>query len=234
MKKIPMILIPGLLCDAALWGHQVASLHSIAECKITEHHRHHATIGLMADAIVAEAPARFALAGLSMGGYIALEICRKYGDRVERLALIDTSARSDTPAQTDRRKSLIKQCREGNFHSVPETLYPFLVHPDRMADATLKRQVIDMAARVGAEVFLRQQRSIMDRIDQVPNLSSITCPTMIVCGEHDQITPRACSEEMVEKICRSELVIVGDCGHMSTMEKPETVSSIMYNWFTKR
>ena len=234
MEKIPLILIPGLLCDHALWRHQVSSLSRIADCRVTECHMHRASIGEMADAIVAEAPARFAMAGLSMGGYIALEICRKHGARVERLALIDTSARPDTVAQTDRRKSLMTRCREGNFHAVAETLYPFLVHPDRLADATLKRQVIDMALRVGPEVFIRQQRAIMDRIDQVPNLSNIACPTTIVCGEHDQITPRECSEEMVERICRSELAIVGNCGHMSTMEKPERVSRIMHHWLTQK
>jgi len=233
MKKIPLILIPGLLCDSVLWKHQVAALSRVADCMVTDKHLHHDTIGQIADAIVAEAPARFALAGLSMGGYIALEICRRFGGRVDRLALIDTSARADSSAQTDRRKEMIAQCRKGGFNHVTETLYPFLVHSDRLTDSALKGEVMARADRVGPEVFVRQQRAIIGRLDQVRNLSKIDCPTVIVGGEHDQITPHECSEEMAEDIRDSELVFVRDCGHMSTMEMPERVSGIMSHWLTR-
>ncbi len=234
MKKIPLILIPGLLCDDVLWKDQVAALSPIAACTITDKHLHHDSIGRMAEAIVAEAPSRFALAGLSMGGYIALEICRRFGEQVDRLALIDTSARADTPEQAKRRESLIALCREGKFENVTEALYPFLVHASRLADSMLKREVIDMAGRVGPEMFIRQQRAIIGRIDQVPNLSKIDCPTVVVCGEHDQVTPLECSEEMAANISTAELVTVRHCGHLSTMEKPERVSGIMHHWLTKR
>ncbi|MCB2148180.1 MAG: alpha/beta hydrolase [Deltaproteobacteria bacterium] len=234
LKKIPLVLIPGLLCDGVLWKDQAAALSRIAICTITDKHMHHDTIGGIAEAIVAEAPSRFALAGLSMGGYIALEICRRFGERVDRLALIDTSARADTHMQKDRRESLITRCREGKFENVAETLYPFLVHASRLADSTLRREVIDMAGRIGPENFIRQQRAIMDRIDQVPNLSTIDCPTVVVCGEHDQITPLECSEEMAANISEAELVTVSNCGHMSTMEKPERVSRIMHQWLTQK
>ena len=233
MKKIPLILIPGLLCDDLLWEYQVRSLGCIADCIVTDKHMYHDTIGQIAEAIVFEAPSRFALAGLSMGGYIALEICRKFGEKVEQLALIDTSARADTSVQTDRRKSMISLCGEGKFNEIIEMLYPFLVHSERLTDLILKRQVINMAVRMGPEIFIRQQRAIIDRIDQVPNLSKISCPTLVVCGEQDQITPLEYSEEIVANIGESELLSISNCGHMSTMEKPDKVSKIMHHWLTR-
>jgi pimeloyl-ACP methyl ester carboxylesterase len=222
-----------LLCDRSLWQPQVDALGHVAGCTITDPHMHHATIGKIAEAIVARAPSRFALAGLSMGGYVALEICRKFGEKVDRLALIDTSARADTAVQTDRREKLIALCREGKFKEVVETLYPFLVHPDRLSDSTLRRQVVAMADRVGPDMFIRQQRAIMDRMNQVPNLSKIACPTVVVCGEQDQITPVECSQEMAASIKDSQLAIIANCGHMSTMEKPDEVSRLLHHWLTR-
>lgn len=232
MKKIPLILVPGLLCDAQLWSNQIQTLHPIAVVHVTEQHMRHDTIEEIAAAIVSEAPARFALAGLSMGGYVALDICRKFGVRVDRLALVDTSARADTPEQTQRREHLMVLCRNGRFKDVVESLYPFLVHPKRLQDTVLKGQIVDMAHRVGADVFLRQQHAIIHRIDQRSNLSAIACPTVVICGEQDQITPMDCANELAAGIRSASLAAVADCGHMSTMEAPETVSRILVDWLT--
>jgi pimeloyl-ACP methyl ester carboxylesterase len=234
MRKNPLILVPGLLCDHALWQHQLAVLGQISECIVTEKHMRHEAIGRIAEAVVADAPDRFALAGLSMGGYIALEICRRYGDRVERLALIDTSARADTAEQTEKRQKLIALCRQGKFVDVNELLFSVLVHPDRVTDEALKRQIVDMANRMGPEVFIRQQQAIMGRSNQVPCLGDITCPTLIVCGEQDQITPLECSQEMAALIQGSQLEVIANCGHMTSMEKPEKVSTILFEWLTAR
>ncbi|HSO21248.1 MAG TPA: alpha/beta hydrolase, partial [Desulfosarcina sp.] len=214
-------------------SHQVRSLRPIAACHVTDHHARHGTIADMAAAIVADAPARFALAGLSMGGYVALEICRQFGSRVDRLALVDTSARPDTPEQTQRRGHLTALCRKGRFQEMAESLYPFLVHPGRSDDAVLKRRIVDMAHRVGSAVFLRQQRAIVRRIDQRPNLAAIDCPTVVICGEQDQITPMACSKEMAAGIRGAGLEVLADCGHMSTMERPDMVAAILRGWLTR-
>lgn len=232
MRKIPLIFVPGLLCDDALWAHQVDALAPVADCLITDRHMYHNSIETIAAAIVAQAPPRFALAGLSMGGYIALEICRKYSDRVDRLALVDTSARADTVEQTGRRENLMAQCQQGKFADVVELLFSVLVHPERLNDTVLKRQIVEMAHRIGPEVFEQQQRAIINRPDQVTSLTKISCPTIVVCGQHDQITPRACSEEMAGNIRTSELVVIPGCGHMSTMEKPAEVSTALHNWLT--
>jgi len=230
MKKIPLILIPGLLCDHALWEHQAASLARVAECIFTDKHMQFESIEQIANAVVADAPPRFALAGLSMGGYVALEISRKHGERVERLALADTSARADTVEQTERRERLIALCHQGKFADVNELLFSVLVQPGRLNDEELKRRIVDMAERIGPEVFIRQQKAIMGRRDQLPNLADIECPSLVVCGEQDQITPLECSQEMAAKIEKSELAVIADCGHMSTMEQPERTSAILLDW----
>lgn len=234
MNTMPLILVPGLLCDDALWEHQAEFLSQAADVIITDKHMHYETIERIAEAILADAPSRFALAGLSMGGYIALEICRKSAERVQRLALIDTSARADTPEQTERRKKLMDLCRQGTLADVNELLFPALVHPDRLNDKELKRRIEDMSNRVGADNFIRQQNAIINRPNQVPYLPEITCPTIIVCGERDQITPLTCAEEMASSIKGSRLETIPHCGHISTMEKPEEVSKILLDWLRGR
>ena len=124
-------------------------------------------------------------------------------------------------------------CRSEGLGSVSELLFPLLVHPDRQDDKSLKRRILQMAARIGPDVFIRQQHAIIHRPSQVANLPSISCPTIVICGEQDQITPPACSREMVAAIPNSCLATVVNCGHMSTMEKPEEVSSLLYAWMTE-
>jgi pimeloyl-ACP methyl ester carboxylesterase len=230
MNRIPLILIPGLLCDHALWDHQVAVLGDMADCVVTAEHLRHETIGRIAEAVVSDVPERFALAGLSMGGYIALEICRRYPDRVARLALLDTSAQAETPEQTQRRERLMALSDGGRFAEVADLLYAALVHPDRKNDLSLKRRIVDMAHRIGPAVFIRQQHAIIGRSNQVPHLAAISCPTVVVCGAQDQVTPLACAEEMASGIDGAHLEIIGHCGHMSTMEAPERVSGILQAW----
>lgn len=232
MKKPPLIFIPGLLCDHGLWERQAESLADAADGIITDKHLHHESIGRIAEAILSEAPPRFALAGLSMGGYVALEICRQAGQRVERLALLDTSGRADTPEQTIRREKLMTMCRREGFGPVTELLFPLLVHPDRQDDECLKRRILGMAARIGPDIFFRQQHAIMHRKSQLANLPAISCPTLVICGEQDQITPLACSREMAAAIPNACLATIVGCGHMSTMEKPGEVSALLHAWLT--
>ena len=134
--------------------------------------------------------------------------------------------------QTGRREKLMALCQQGRFADVIELLFSVLVHPGRLNDTVLKRQIADMAHRIGPEVFDRQQRAIINRPDQVVKLTKIACPTLVVCGQQDQITPMACSEEMAANIKTSELVVIPDCGHMSTMEKPAEVSTALHHWLT--
>ncbi len=230
MKKMKLVLVPGLLCDAQLWRSQVEHMSDVADMWVADHTRS-ATMADVARDVLADAPfEEFALAGLSMGGYVALEIMRQAPRRVRRLALLDTAARADTPEQTEKRHAFIELANRGKFLGVTEALMPLLVHPSRLADTALTDAIKLMAKNVGKEGFIRQQRAIMSRADSRPLLPTISCPTLVLCGRQDQLTPLDRHEEMTAGIQGSRLEVLEDCGHMSTMEKPAEVNRALRLW----
>ena len=184
--------------------------------------------------VLADAPFEsFALAGLSMGGYISLEIMRQAPQRVRKLALLDTAARGDTPEQTERRHAFIELANRGKFLGITETLMPLLVHPSRLADTALTDAIKLMAKNVGKDAFLRQQRAIMSRADSRPLLATIRCPALVLCGRQDQLTPLDRHEEMAAGIKGAKLDVLEECGHMSTMEKPDQVNRALRHWLAE-
>jgi len=226
-----LVLLPGLLCDAALWAPQVGALSDIADPWIADLTRHD-SIAEMAAAVLREAPAeRLAVAGLSMGGYVAQEMVRQAPRRVERLALLDTRARLDEPDETQRRHALMELAQqEGGFAPVTSRLLPLLVHPARVKDEPLVRTIREMAERVGLAAYLRQQKAIIGRPDFRPHLASIGCPTLVLCGRQDALTPLAFHEEIAAAIPGARLEIIEDCGHLSTLERPAQVNALLRAW----
>ena len=224
-----LLLLPGLLCDEALWGPQVAALGDRADIRIADLTQDD-SVAAMARRALHGAPERFALAGLSMGGYVALEIMAKAPERVERLALLDTSARADTPEQGRRRRGLIALAGRGQFKGITPRLLPMLIHPARIADEALTGIVIGMAERVGKDAFLRQQQAIMGRPDRRSLLSAIRVPTLVLCGNEDALTPVELHRELASGIATSRLTVVPECGHLSTIERPEAVSAAFARW----
>jgi len=181
--------------------------------------------------VLADAPfASFALAGLSMGGYIALEIMRQAPRRVTRLALLDTAATAELAEQTQKRMEFIALAERGEFPRVTETLLPLLVHPSRRSERALTDVVISMANNTGKDAFVRQERAIMSRADSLEMLAAIDCPTLVLCGRQDALTPLARHEEMVAGIKGARLEVIEDCGHLSTLEKPAEVSAALRRW----
>lgn len=232
-QRTPLILLPGMLCDARLWHHQVTHLSDIADIHIpalTEH----TSIAALAKHVLKGAPERFALAGLSMGGYVAFEIIRQAPERVEKLALIATSARPDTLDQTEIRKRLMSLAEHGKFKGVTPRLLPSLIYHEKARnDEELCQLVMDMAAETGQEAFVRQEEAVINRPDSRPALADISCDTLIICGDHDQRTPLECSREMEKAIPNSELHIFEDCGHLPPLEKPEETTELMREWLTE-
>jgi pimeloyl-ACP methyl ester carboxylesterase len=167
-----------------------------------------------------------------MGGYVAQEIMRQAPHRVIRLALLDTSARTDTEEQRARRHALIDMAGIGHFKGVTQRLLPMLIHEDHLGDQRLVDTVIGMADRVGHDGFVRQQTAIMGRPDGRADLKRINCPTLVLCGRHDALAPVALHEEMVAAIRGAKLVVVEKCGHLSTLEEPEPVTEAMRDWLT--
>ncbi len=227
--SLPVLLIPGLACTPSLYAGQMPALWTFGPVTVADHRRAD-SMDAIARQILAEAPPRFALAGLSMGGYLALAIVRLAPDRVAKLALLDTGSRSDTPEASERRKASMAKVQAGEFDAVMDTLWPILVHKERQGDAALKRIVFEMAKTAGADAFVRQQQAIMTRPDSRAGLPDIRCPTLVLVGEGDQLTPPALSEEMATLIPNSRLVTVPDSGHLSTLEKPESVTRALVEW----
>jgi len=230
-SALPVVLVPGLLCSARLYASQVTALWPHGQVAIADHRRDD-NMAAIAAAILAAAPPRFALAGLSMGGYIAFAMMRLAPERIARLALLDTSARPDLPEQTAGREKFIAMAEAGKLSEVVETLIPRFLHRNRASDEPLKNEVRAMAAETGAPAFVRQTRAIMSRPDSRPLLASIRCPTLVLVGEGDELTTPEMAKEIAGGIAGSTLAIVPDCGHLSTMEKPEAVNAALSNWLT--
>jgi pimeloyl-ACP methyl ester carboxylesterase len=227
--KIPLVLLPGLLCDAALWGPQVAALADIVEPWVADLSRDD-SLSAMAQRVLAAAPARFALAGLSMGGYVAQEIMRQAPQRVTRLALLDTSARADTPERAAQRRGFIELVHKGHFKGITPRMLPVYLHPDHLKDEAIAGAVIGMAERIGKDAYLRQQQAIMDRPDGREDLKRITVPTLALCGRDDQATPYEVNAEIAALVRGATFVAIERCGHISTLEKPAEVNAAMRRW----
>src|SRR5690348_15439437 len=225
----PLVLLPGLLLDEALWAPQRAALTDIADMMVGDLTKEDSMAG-MARSVLAVAPPSFALAGLSMGGYVAFEIMRQAPERVTRLALLDTSARPDTREQTASRRALMQMCEKGEFKGVTRRLLPQWIHPSRVDDASVADVVLSMTARVGRDSFLSQQTAIIGRPDSRPGLSRIHCPTLVLCGHEDRATPVEVHREMAADIPNARLVIVPECGHLSPLERPEAVNAAFRTW----
>ncbi len=228
-RPLPLVLLPGLLCDPDLWSHQVAHLGEVATPAVLDLTGAD-SMAALACAVLDRSPDRFALAGLSMGGYVALEIMRRAPDRVVKLALLDTNAREDTPEQTARRNALVAISEKGGFERIVPTMLPNLVHPDRLEDWELVTRVEGMAAKVGPAAFRRQQAAIMGRLDSRPHLPAIACPTLVLCGRQDALTPPALHAEMAAGIPGARLAVIEDCGHLSSLERPQAVTALLRDW----
>jgi pimeloyl-ACP methyl ester carboxylesterase len=224
-----IVLVPGLNCSPRLYTAQLPALWRFGQVAVADHTRDD-TMAAIARRILAEAPPRFALAGLSMGGYIALEMMRQAADRVTRLALLDTGSRDDPPEAQRKRRANIALAGEGRFGEVVEVQFPVYVHPDRAKDAALKADYLAMCHDVGPQAYIRQQKAIMSRADSRPLLPTIKCPTLVLVGAQDAATPPALSEEMAADIPGARLVQIPQCGHLSTMERPEAVTRELVAW----
>lgn len=225
----PIVLIPGLTATPRFYEPVLPALWRFGPVTVADHTRDD-SMAAIARRILASAPPRFALAGHSMGGYVALEVMRQAPERVAKLALLDTAARADTPEQTGRRRQQIAIAAGGKMQAIVDLQFPNLVHPARRTDAALRRACDLMAEETGAEAFVRQQTAIIGRPDSRPSLAAIGCPTMILVGEQDAVTPLERSQEMAAAIAGARLVVVPECGHMCVLEQPARVAAELAAW----
>ena len=225
-QPLPIVLVPGLLGSPRLYAEQIPALWRLGPVTVATHTRDD-SMGAIARRILASAPARFALAGLSMGGYLCFEILRQAPKRVDRLVLLDTSARPDVPEQSEQRRAQIEMARNGRLGEVADALFPRLVHARRWGDESLRRICRAMEQDVGVEGFINQQTAVMGRPDSRPGLAAIRCPTLVIVGDGDLITPPERAEEIANGIPKARLSVVRDSGHLSTLEQPAAVTKSM-------
>jgi pimeloyl-ACP methyl ester carboxylesterase len=228
-NSMPILLVPGLVCSPRIYAPVVPALWRFGPVTVANHIRDD-NMALIARRILAEAPPRFALAGHSMGGYIAFEIMRQSPERVARLALLNTQARPDTPEATGRRRAMMARAMAGEYRAVLDELFPGFVHPSRRADANLRRLVHDMGEDVGPEAFVRQQTAVISRPDSRPMLAGIKCPTLVLSGDQDNTIPNSLSVEMADNIHDAKLVILPDCGHLPQVEQPQATAEALVEW----
>jgi pimeloyl-ACP methyl ester carboxylesterase len=228
-ENLPIVLVPGLLCSARLYAEQIPALWRFGPVTVADHTRDDSMTAI-ARRVLAAAPPRFAVAGLSMGGYIAFEIMRQAPARVAKLALFDTAARPETPQQTEGRRPRIELAKSGRFAEIAEELFPLMVHRSRRGDAALRSINRAMAEETGAEAFLRQIQAIIGRADSRPTLAAIACPTLVLVGDSDELTPPSLAQEIAGGIKGARLVVVPDCGHLSTLERPEAINAALAAW----
>ncbi|MDB5631362.1 MAG: Alpha/beta hydrolase protein [Tardiphaga sp.] len=226
---MPILLVPGLGGSPRIYAPVMPALWRFGPVMVANHIRDD-SMGAIARRILKEAPPRFALAGHSMGGYIAFEITRQAPERVTRLALINTQARPDTPEASARRRGQIARAYAGQYHDVMDELFPGFVHPSRRDDATLRKLVHDMGDDIGAEAFVRQQTAVIGRADSRPTLSAIRCPTLVLTGDQDNTIPNSLSVEMADAIEGAALTIIPDCGHLPQVEQPQATADALLSW----
>jgi pimeloyl-ACP methyl ester carboxylesterase len=228
-NPMPILLVPGLACSPRIYTPVIPALWRFGPVTVANHIRDD-NMGAIARKILAEAPPRFALAGHSMGGYIAFEIMRQAPERVAKLALLNTQARPDTPEAGERRRGQIARAKAGEFSAILDELFAGFVHPSRRDDASLRQLVDDMGGDVGPEAFVRQLNAIMTRPDSRPSLAWIKCPTLVLSSDEDKTVPNSLSTEMAGGIPGAKLVIIPDCGHLTPLEQPLATAEALVEW----
>jgi pimeloyl-ACP methyl ester carboxylesterase len=224
----PITLLPGLACDAELWRDQVAALAPLRRVHVSDVHSRLGTLPEMAAALLAQHDGDLWLCGTSMGGMVALEVVRQAPGRVKALALLASSARPDTPELIRLRSDAIVLFEQGRMREVLQANVAFAFDPAHAA--ALSPAYLAMMDRAGAQQLIAQNRAIMARADQRPLLPRITCPTLVVVGQSDLLTPPEHAREMAALIPGARLVVLPDCGHLLTWEQPDRVNALLIDW----
>jgi pimeloyl-ACP methyl ester carboxylesterase len=229
-----LVLVPGLLCDATVWRPQAAALSDAASVQIAELIECD-SLGAMAEAIIQPLPERFALAGHSMGGRVALEILRRVPHRVERLALLDTGYEPLPQGEAGEREAasrqrMVAKARELGMRAMGFAWLQGMLHPRRLSDSAMVAAILDMIERRTPEYYAGQTRAMLSRPDATALLADIACPTLVLCGREDGWSPLERHHRLAARIPGSMLTIIEDCGHMSTLEQPDAVTSALRSW----
>jgi len=225
-----LVLVPGLLSTDILWQRVAEILSDAVDIHITQQNLRHDNLDAMAEAILAETPPTFAIAGSSMGGYVAMLVKRLGGDRVTHLCLVDSTANLNLEDQGERRQQLKEMAEQGNFQGVKQAMLPLFLNADNQRSMSMNAVVDTMAEVVGVDRFLQQLSALMEGGDLRGDLRQIMCPTLVMCGAEDRLLPVELSREVAQGIRKSKLVVVNGAAHLLPLERPETVAELMRHW----
>lgn len=225
-----LIFLLGLAADAVMWQHQMGAMPAHLHPVVTDVHTRHATLQETAAALLQEHPGDLILCGASMGGILAMEVVHQAPQRITALALLGTNAQPETDAMRTLREGAIEMFARGSAEEVLKTNLPLAFHPGRGDDSALLQSYLDFVLRAGGAQLIRQNRALMARPDARLHLGLVSCPTLVMCGDSDQLTPPECSREIAALITGAELILVPKCGHMLTMERPVEVTAALLTW----
>ncbi|HEY0526771.1 MAG TPA: alpha/beta hydrolase [Stellaceae bacterium] len=228
-ERPALFLLPGLLCDRSVWTYQEQALSRDADVTVANFYGFD-SLGGMAQSVLEQAPERFAVAGHSMGGRVALEIVRRAPERVARLAVLDTGTHPKRPGEAEKRQVLVDLARREGMEALARQWLPPMVHPDRLNDAPMMRALTEMVCRATPEIFERQVRALLGRPDFGPLLPTIKCPTLVACGRQDAWSPLDQHEAIAAAIPSATLAVIEDSGHMTTVEAPAAVTGFLQAW----
>lgn len=229
MSKPVLYLLPGLICDAAIWRHQIAAFGGAYDVRVANFYGFD-SLTEMGRSVLADAPERFALAGHSMGARAALEVVALAPERVERVALLDTGAHPVAPGEAERRQALLDFVNAKGMEGAIQAWLPPMVHPDRLSDTAFMAEMADMIHRASPEIFAGQVKALLNRPDGFTRLPLIKGPCALIVGRQDAWSPPSQHEEMKAHVPHSVLTIIEDSGHMAPVERPEAVNAALQNW----
>lgn len=234
MARATVVLLPGLLCDRAVWEPQIAALSEHYECLVADYGGAD-SLAAMAQSVLGSVPATFSLVGHSMGGRVALEVMRMAPQRVSRLALLDTGYQSRPEgevgeAEARSRYRLVDMALSQGMRVMGREWIQGMVHPERLQDAALMESILAMIERKTPGIFAAQIRALLGRPSVEAVLRSINCPTLVLCGRQDIWSPLTRHEQMAGMIPGADLVVIEDSGHMVTLERPEAVTTALHGW----
>jgi pimeloyl-ACP methyl ester carboxylesterase len=226
----PIVLLPGLQSDRRSWVHQLKHFEGRRDVRVPYGHQHCDSIAAMADHVLDQLPERLHLVAWSMGGYIAFQMLPRLRHRLASLTLISTSARPEGADTTPRRLQLIEQAEREGMGAASTKSMAFSCRDISTIDGRVRDGLLNASIELGIDAYRRQQHAIIGRPDARPLLGLISCPTLILVGDADQITPHDCAEELHRGIPGSEIEVIRDCGHCPPLEHPATVNTLLEDW----